>query len=113
MKLGFLTHFRTVLPSRFKEYFPQGIKGAINQERFDGFVTKLFEGPPDEKIKAFMMPDIFVSWLQHMLKTLPTGDAQPSNFRHKRESSPNPLDAQIQKLLVRELFDASRRKKNT
>ncbi|MGZ9709520.1 hypothetical protein ACXX82_01705 [Glaciimonas sp. GNP009] len=113
MKLGFLTHFRTVLPSRFKEHFPQGIKGAINQERFDGFVTKLFEGPPDEKIKAFMMPDIFVSWLQHMLKTLPTGDAQPSNFRHKRESSPNPLDAQIQKLLVRELFDASRRKKNT
>ena len=59
-----------------------------------------------------MMPDIFVAWFQHMSKALPKVGAAQSRLRHKRDASPNNMDAQVQRLLARELFDTSQRKKH-
>ena len=112
MKHSFLVHFKKVLPSSFNRYFPKSVKTDISHEDFNVFVKKVFDGPADEKIKAFMMPDIFVAWFQHMSKVLPKGEADQSNVRHKRDVSPNDMDAQVQRLLARELFDTSQRKKH-
>ncbi|MGZ9709894.1 hypothetical protein ACXX82_03640 [Glaciimonas sp. GNP009] len=106
-KRSFLRHFQKVLPSSFSQYLPEGVNTHISHERFRGFIKKVFEGPADEKIKAFMMPDLFVAWLQHMSKALPKTGAEQAELRHKRDASPDDMNARVTKLLVRELFETS------
>ncbi|QRX82132.1 hypothetical protein [Glaciimonas sp. PAMC28666] len=110
--IGFLRHCDTHLPALLKIHFPEGIEGhAIDKLRFRHFVIAIFKGPAEIKIKAFMMPDIFVAWLQHMAKGLPKIDAENvagSGGRQKRESYLNAMEAPVGKLLVRELFEVIR-----
>ena len=112
-KSGFLLHCKVHLPGTLRTYFPEGVEGtSIDKSRFRAFVIALFKGPPDIKIKAFLMPDIFVAWFQHMAKGLPKFSSPLSantERRQKREASTIAVEAEIERLLVRDVFETIRR----
>lgn len=112
-KSGFLLHCKVHLPGTLRTYFPEGVEGtSIDKSRFRAFVIALFKGPPDIKIKAFLMPDIFVAWFQHMAKGLPKSAFPVSagaERRQKREASTMAVEAEIERLLVRDAFERIRR----
>ena len=113
-KIGFMLHCQTHVPDVLKTHFPEGIEGhTIDKLRFRHFAIAIFKGPAAIKIKAFMMPDIFVAWLQHMARGLPKTDAVGfgASGRQKREFYLNAMETPVGKLLVRELFEVIRNEK--
>ncbi|MDY7548114.1 hypothetical protein RGU75_17975 [Glaciimonas sp. CA11.2] len=111
VKQSFLEHFKLVSPDSLEKYLPEGL-ADVSDKRFEKFIKKLFQGPADDKVKAFMLPDIFVAWCQHMLSAIPEAGAEQAKMKNRRHVAPNDMDTQVHRLLVRELFDSGNQKKN-
>ncbi|KAF3997186.1 hypothetical protein [Glaciimonas immobilis] len=112
VKPRFLAHCMDVIPEFMKIHFPEGIaNGNVDTGRFEQFLFALYKGPAHIKIKAFLMPDFFVGWLEDMKEGLldtAGGSGAGAQARPKREETLNDLYNPMQRLLVRDAFRQGR-----
>lgn len=115
LKEVFLEHFKIVSPISFGKIFPNYEEvGAISITviEFDKFVHLLFNKlPATEKMKAFAMPDFFITWFEHMGKIIPqkyqdlrpdSATAKKLNLRVKRQIPGSAWTPVLQRIFLRE-----------
>ncbi|KAF3999322.1 hypothetical protein [Glaciimonas immobilis] len=104
---GFLQHFYRVLPNRLATIFPEVLQGKLfSQARFKVFVNSVYNGPADDKVRAFMSPDMFgYSFRTLLAARLKLNDASGKSKRKAPDTSS--FAEALQTLLIRDTFAES------